>query len=167
MSNTGNIEEVNGVKFTALPIEGVETAEGYFKAMGDMEGTVRIPKSKLRKKKLLEIVDSTPEEVKDEPTAKKKLTLPPINTHGFIEKLVFSTELGEVTGNYYPVIDIDKFLILGLTDASFIPKSFNEAPSLRITVRTKNNEYKIVYTGCRFTEPDLNRDYIILMKVTE
>ncbi len=81
------------------------------------------------------------------------------------ESVTFKTPLGDVTGQYYPVVDAGDYIVLGLSPQSFIPKPYKEAPDLRFNFIYKQLNVSVLYSGCKFKDPDTDREYIILMKV--
>ena len=154
-------KELLGVTETT---EGLEVAEGAFKTS---RGTIRIPKSRLKK------LNKEPAEVQQEPppvhntpeipAATEKSLLP---AAGQGDRVSFITPMGTMTALYNPVIDMEGFVVLGLVPNSFVPTSYKENDKLRFTVKgSKLKECKAVFTGCKFTDPFTRATYIILMKV--
>ena len=153
-------KELLGVTETT---EGLEVAEGAFKTS---RGTIRIPKSRLKK------LNKEPTEVLQEqhqvhstqeiPAGIEKGLSPAV---GQGDRVSFITPMGTMTALYNPVIDMDGFVVLGLVPNSFVPTSYKENDKLRFTVKgNKLKECRAVFTGCKFTDPDTRATYIILMK---
>lgn len=149
------------LKLEQLPIEGIQLKEGVIKTA---EGYIRIPKSKLKKNKPQESIQKQSDANEVKPQQSIKNTLPSRYESSY-KKAVFSTSLGDVSGKYYPVIDCGSYIVLGLSDQSFIPKPYKEAPDLRLEFSCDSIKEQVVYTGCRFKDPDYDREYLILMKV--
>ena len=140
-------------EFQDVTPEGLQIGEGAIKTS---EGVVRVPRAKAgMKQRHAETQNNV-----SKPAAKPKVA----TTY---EKVLFSTDMGEITGVYDPVIMSGDFIVLGLTDASFVPKSYREASSLRLLMQHRDMKAYVVYTGCRFREPSLDREYIVLMKTGE
>jgi hypothetical protein len=134
---------------------GIEIKKGVIKT--DL-GTIRIPKHKLKTERKQETPQAraAPAVNSRQPEDKKFLEY---------KEVIFSTELGDMKGFYYPVVDTEGFVILGLSDNSFVPKSYKESPNLRFSVIFDSLSYNVVFTGCRWRDPETNREQIILMKV--
>ena len=134
--------------------EGINMGNGVRKAEG---GYIRTPKSKQKPEERIQV---------NERPVEKKISVQPENKP-FLEyvEVIFTTDIGSMKGFYYPVVDAGDYIILGLSDNSFVPKSYKESPDLRFSVTVKDNTYNVVYTGCRWRDPETNREQIILMKV--
>lgn len=144
--------------FEEVPRAGMDLGDGIFETK---EGVIRTPKSKLNKLKKAEIktepVVATPTSVLG-PAIKLPVSSP-------LQTLVFETPMGKVYGQYAPVIRTDTFVVLGLSPQAFIPVSWKEDKRLKLTTTIEGKELHLVYTGCRFKDPDTNREYIVLMEV--
>ena len=154
-------KELLGVTETT---EGLEIAEGSYKTS---RGTIRIPKSRMKKLK------KEAEEIQEEqPQQPSKISSLPVEAEKEVswpasqsDRVSFITPMGTMTALYNPVIDMDGFVVLGLVPNSFVPTSYKENDKLRFTVKgNKLKECKAVFTGCKFTDPDTRATYIILMK---
>lgn len=153
-------KELLGVTETT---EGLEVAEGAFRTS---RGTIRIPKSRLKK------LNKEPAEVMQEPPQVHSTPEVPADTEkslssavGQVDRVSFVTPIGTMTALYNPVIDMEGFVVLGLVPNSFVPTSYKENDKLRFTVKgSKLKECKVVFTGCKFTDPFTRATYIILMK---
>jgi len=55
--------------------------------------------------------------------------------------------------------------VLGLTEQSFVPSTYKEAPDMKLQLKADKLDACVVYTGCRFTDPDIEREYIVMLKV--
>jgi len=151
--------EKSQLKFTVDDIEGLEVAQGSFKTPA---GTIRVPQSKLRGKKQPSPVISTekPHETprQEVPRCTGLVTAP--------EQVSFVTPMGTMQAMYSPVIDQGNFLVLGMLPQSFTPVSYSENKDLVLTVKgTSFKDCKVVFTGCKFTDPLYRTTYMILMKV--
>lgn len=158
--------EMEKLNVRKVPEVGIEIAPGYLRT--ENGSVVRTPKSKLKKMGKRKEKD-TPQaaelhEVNFSAVPEVKLEQLPRKTKDI--QVTFKTAMGDVTGRYYPVLDCDRYVVAGLTEQSFIPKSYNETPDLRLEMRAPQlKATKVVFTGCLFTDPDSGRTYIVFMKV--
>lgn len=101
---------------------------------------------------------------KQQSTQQKDSWVPP--PAAMWETLEFKTPVGNLQGQYWPVINTGCYLVLGLAPNTFVPLSYKESPDLVLETKVNNKELKVIYTGCRFKDPDINREYIIMMELT-
>lgn len=158
--------EMEKLNVRKVPEAGIEIAPGYLRT--ENGGVIRTPKAKLKKlekRKLKDSLHATEDQKTDlSIPAEAKLEQLPRKTKDI--QVTFKTAMGDVTGRYYPVLDCDRYVVVGLTEQSFIPKSYNETPDLRLEMRAPQlKATKVVFTGCLFTDPDSGRTYIVFMKV--
>ena len=147
-------------------VEGLEVAEGAYKTS---RGTIRIPKSKLKKMQKEASQETSKETLS---TVSAQVPEREIDSNeelhvatGQSDRISFVTPLGTMTALYSPVIDLEGFVVLGLVPNSFVPTSYRENDKLRFTVKgSKLKECQAVFTGCKFTDPYTRATYIILMK---
>lgn len=134
--------------------EGINMGNGVRKTDA---GYIRTPKAKQQPEEKIQI--------NEKPVAKQSIKQP--ENKPFLEyvEVIFTTDIGSMKGFYYPVVDEGDYIILGLSDNSFVPRSYKEAPNLRFTVTVKEASYNVVFTGCRWRDPETNREQIVLMKV--
>lgn len=161
MENSQNQKERLLEHFEEIPRAGVDLGDGVYETK---EGIIRTPKSKLNKLKR----STQPSKVPSESPATAEQSKPAVSiaVNSPLQTLVFETPMGKVYGQYSPVIRTDTFVVLGLSPQSFIPISWKEDKRLKLTTTIEGDELHLVYTGCRFKDPDTNREYIVLMEVS-
>ena len=150
-------------KLIQIPVKGIDLGNGSIQTE---EGIVRIPQSKLKK---------TKKEHKEEPKRETEpssvgvdiLSTLPRRVNPEERSLSFESPMGIVTGKYFPVIDTGDFIVLGLTEQSFVPLSYKQNKDLKLTLQNGSNRDQVVYSGCRFRDPDTEREYIVLIKIGE
>lgn len=150
-------EEQNPLKFTRLDTDiGIDIGKRRLKTA---EGVIITPKEK-KKEKPKEKQESLkkPQETVAVSKSSKALAY---------EEVIFSTAIGEMKASYFPVIDTDEYIVLGLGPNSFIPKPYKESPDLRFKLVWKDVSSTVVFTGCKFKDPATGSEYIIMMKVKE
>ena len=144
-------------KLQQVPIEGIDLGNGSYKTK---MGVIRVPMSRMKQLKK----EARHEEVEEEPPVIDAKRLPRrVNPEE--QSVVFTSPMGNITGKYFPVVDTGEFIVLGLTEQSFIPVSYKENNTLTMVIKYNNKEAQIVYSGCRFKDPDTEREYIVLIKV--
>ena len=149
---------IKGLPVTVQDPEGVDIGGGRFK-QGD--ATVVPSRALLQESKKKD----KPAEKKSAPAVKQTVKAADIYTEQV--QLFFETPVGELSGSYWPVIHVPGFLILGLTSNSFVPKAYKESPDLVLKTTVNNQQLDVVYSGCRFRDPDYDREYIIFIEVSK
>jgi hypothetical protein len=148
-------------KLMQIPVKGIDLGNGSIQTE---EGIVRIPLSKLRKNK-----KEQKEELKHDMSNSSRgvdiLSTLPRRVNPEERSLSFESPMGIVTGKYFPVIDTGDFIVLGLTEQSFVPLSYKQNKDLKLTLQNGDNRDQVVYSGCRFRDPDTEREYIVLIKI--
>jgi hypothetical protein len=150
-------------KLIQIPIKGIDLGNGSIQTE---EGIIRIPQSKLRKtnkeqkEELKHDMSNSSRDVDMFSTLPRRVNPDEIS-------LSFESPMGIVTGKYFPVIDTGDFIVLGLTEQSFVPLSYKQNKDLKLTLHNGNNRNQVVYSGCRFRDPDTEREYIVLIKIGE
>lgn len=161
-SDTTNKKDVP--KLIQVPIVGTDLGKG---SIMTSEGIVRIPMSKLKKQKENLKKDTTQEDIRnDEPIHSVDIISNlPRRLNPQEKQIKFKSGIGTATGKYFPVINIDDFIVLGLTEQSFIPASYKDNPDMIMSVIIDNKEHDVVFSGCQFKDPETEREYIILIKL--
>lgn len=148
-------------KLMQIPVKGIDLGNGSIQTE---EGIVRIPQSKLRKNK-----KEQKEELKHDMSNSSRgvdiLSTLPRRVNPEERSLSFESPMGIVTGKYFPVIDTGDFIVLGLTEQSFVPLSYKQNKDLKLTLQNGDNRDQVVYSGCRFRDPDTEKEYIVLIKI--
>lgn len=150
---------IKGLPVVVQDPEGVDLGGGRFK-QGD--ATVVPSRALLQEKRKKK---EKPVEKKPVPSVKPVVKTNEIYTEQV--QLVFETPVGDLSGSYWPVIQVPGFLILGLTSNSFVPKAYKESPDLVLKTTINNQQIDVVYSGCRFRDSDYDREYIIFIEVTK
>lgn len=170
-----NLEkEIARLDIRQQPVDGLEIAPGCVRTSGGF--VIRTPKSKLKKR-------ATKQQTQPEATVTKPVTqsvLPALEPAAAVhvqperrpvyrepeQQVTFTTPVGSISGKYWPVIDAGDYVVLGLTEQSFVPSTYKEAPDMKLQLKADKLDVCVVYTGCRFTDPDIEREYIVMLKVT-
>ena len=151
---------------------GLEIAPGRFKMAS---GTVVIPKA--RQKKLAEKaaghpINTVPDFVTDPMVVNQPINRPPkVQSQSQAEEtptetVMFSSNMGQVPVQYTFAADIPGWVVLGLLPQSFIPVSYLEDKNLSFEIESKSvKKCKVVFSGCKFTDPITGSSYITMMKV--
>ena len=150
---------IKGLPVVVQDPEGIDIGDGRFK-QGD--ATVVPSRALLQEKRKKK---EKPVEKKPAPVVTQTVKAADIYTEQV--QLFFETPVGELSGSYWPVIQVPGFLILGLTSNSFVPKSYKESPDLVLKTKVNNQQIDVVYSGCRFRDPDYDREYIIFIEVSK
>ena len=129
---------------------------------------IRTPKSKLKKQTTKQ---QTQPEAPSTRTATRSVPLvpepaaavyvQPERRHVYREpeqQVTFTTPVGSISGKYWPVIDAGDYVVLGLTEQSFVPSTYKDAPDMKLQLKADKLDVCVVYTGCRFTDPDIERE---------
>ena len=169
-----NLEkEIARLDIRQQPVDGLEIAPGCVRTSGGF--VIRTPKSKLKKQ-------TTKQQTQPEAPLTKTVTqsVPPAPepatpVHVQTEtrpvyrepeqQVTFTTPVGSISGKYWPVIDAGDYVVLGLTEQSFVPSTYKDAPDMKLQLKSGKMDACVVYTGCRFTDPDIEREYIVMLKV--
>lgn len=169
-----NLEkEIARLDIRQQPVDGLEIAPGCVRTSGGF--VVRTPKSKLKKQTIRQ---QTQPEAPSTRTAAQ--SVPPAPEPAAVvhvqserrpvyrepeQQVTFTTPVGSISGKYWPVIDAGDYVVLGLTEQSFVPSTYKEAPDMKLQLKADKLDVCVVYTGCRFTDPDIEREYIVMLKV--
>ena len=166
-------KEIARLDIRQQPVDGLEIAPGCVRTSGGF--VIRTPKSKLKKQT---IKQQTQPEAPSTRTATRSVPLvpepaaavyvQPERRHVYREpeqQVTFTTPVGSISGKYWPVIDAGDYVVLGLTEQSFVPSTYKEAPDMKLQLKADKLDVCVVYTGCRFTDPDIEREYIVMLKV--
>lgn len=169
-----NLEkEIARLDIRQQPVDGLEIAPGCVRTSGGF--VIRTPKSKLKRQVIKQ--QTQPEALLNETVAQSVLPVPepaaavhvqPERRHVYREpeqQVTFTTPVGSISGKYWPVIDAGDYVVLGLTEQSFVPSTYKEAPDMKLQLKADKLDVCAVYTGCRFTDPDIEREYIVMLKV--
>lgn len=169
-----NLEkEIARLDIRQQPVDGLEIAPGCVRTSGGF--VVRTPKSKLKKQMIKQQTQA--EAIVTKPATQSVLPAPepaaavhvqPESRRVYREpeqQVTFTTPVGSISGKYWPVIDAGDYVVLGLTEQSFVPSTYKEAPDMKLQLKADKLDVCVVYTGCRFTDPDIEREYIVMLKV--
>ncbi len=169
-----NLEkEIARLDIRQQPVDGLEIAPGCVRTSGGF--VVRTPKSKLKKQTTKQ--QTQPEASLTKTAAQSVLPAPepaaPVHVQTETrpvyrepeQQVTFTTPVGSISGKYWPVIDAGDYVVLGLTEQSFVPSTYKDAPDMKLQLKSGKLDVCVVYTGCRFTDPDIEREYIVMLKV--
>lgn len=169
-----NLEkEIARLDIRQQPVDGLEIAPGCVRTSGGF--VIRTPKSKLKKQMIKQ--QTQPEATVTKPAAQSVPPAPepaaavhvqPERRHVYREPeqlVTFTTPVGSISGKYWPVVDAGAYVVLGLTEQSFVPAEYKDAPDMKLQLKSDKLDVCVVYTGCRFTDPDIEREYIVMLKV--
>ena len=170
-----NLEkEIARLDIRQQPVDGLEIAPGCVRTSGGF--VIRTPKSKLKKQGIKQQTQpeapSTRTATRSVPPAPEPAAavhVQPESRRVYREPeqhVTFTTPVGSISGKYWPVIDAGDYVVLGLTEQSFVPSTYKEAPDMKLQLKADKLDVCVVYTGCRFTDPDIEREYIVMLKVT-
>lgn len=169
-----NLEkEIARLDIRQQPVDGLEIAPGCVRTSGGF--VVRTPKSKLKKRTTkqpaqasVQTPRSAAQSVLPAPEPAAAVHVQPERRPVYREPeqhVTFTTPVGSISGKYWPVIDAGDYVVLGLTEQSFVPSTYKEAPDMKLQMKADKLDVCVVYTGCRFTDPDIEREYIVMLKV--
>lgn len=171
-----NLEkEIARLDIRQQPVDGLEIAPGCVRTSGGF--VIRTPKSKLKKQAIKQQTQVDASIAKPatqsvlpvpEPAAAAAVYVQPERRPVYREpeqQVTFTTPVGSISGKYWPVIDAGDYVVLGLTEQSFVPSTYRDAPDMKLQLKADKLDVCVVYTGCRFTDPDIEREYIIMLKV--
>lgn len=170
-----NLEkEIARLDIRQQPVDGLEIAPGCVRTSGGF--VVRTPKSKLKKQTIKQ--QTQPEALLTKTVTQQSMLPAPepaaavhVQTerrHVYREPeqhVTFTTPVGSISGKYWPVVDAGAYVVLGLTEQSFVPAEYKDAPDMKLQLKADKLNVCVVYTGCRFTDPDIEREYIVMLKV--
>lgn len=170
-----NLEkEIARLDIRQQPVDGLEIAPGCVRTSGGF--VVRTPKSKLKKQTIKQQTQPealltktvTQQSMLSAPEPAAAVHVQPERRPVYREpeqQVTFTTPVGSISGKYWPVIDAGDYVVLGLTEQSFVPSTYKEAPDMKLQLKADKLDICVVYTGCRFTDPDIEREYIVMLKV--
>lgn len=169
-----NLEkEIARLDIRQQPVDGLEIAPGCVRTSGGF--VIRTPKSKLKKLTIKQqtqvdasIAKPATQSVLPVPEPAAAVHVQPESRRVYREPeqhVTFTTPVGSISGKYWPVIDAGDYVVLGLTEQSFVPSTYKEAPDMKLQLKADKLDVCVVYTGCRFTDPDIEREYIVMLKV--
>lgn len=148
------MENELGIRESETQLGGIELEEGSIKTS---RGTIRTPKSVLKKR-----TENKPESQNNNtsyfvPEPKPTITAATI-------PVVIHSDFGDIIYNCVDIVKTGRFLVLEMLDNVFCPKSYEEAPNLRLPISWENNKGVYIYTGCGWRQQRTNRYFIILME---
>ena len=169
-----NLEkEIARLDIRQQPVDGLEIAPGCVRTSGGF--VIRTPKSKLKKQAIRQqtqveaaVTKPAPQSVLPVPEPAAAVHVQPESRHVYREPeqhVTFTTPVGSISGKYWPVVDAGAYVVLGLTEQSFVPAEYKAAPDMKLQLKADKLDVCVVYTGCRFTDPDIEREYIVMLKV--
>ena len=169
-----NLEkEIARLDIRQQPVDGLEIAPGCVRTSGGF--VIRTPKSKLKKQAIRQqtqvqanVTKPVPQSVLPAPEPAAAVHVQPEKRHVYREPeqhVTFTTPVGSISGKYWPVVDAGAYVVLGLTEQSFVPAEYKAAPDMKLQLKADKLDVCVVYTGCRFTDPDIEREYIVMLKV--
>lgn len=170
-----NLEkEIARLDIRQQPVDGLEIAPGCVRTSGGF--VIRTPKSKLKKRTTKQqtqpeapLTRTATQSVPPAPEPAAAVHVHPERRPVYREPeqhVTFTTPVGSISGKYWPVIDAGDYVVLGLTEQSFVPSTYKDAPDMKLQLKADKLDVCVVYTGCRFTDPDIEREYIVMLKVT-
>lgn len=170
-----NLEkEIARLDIRQQPVDGLEIAPGCVRTSGGF--VIRTPKSKLKKQAIKQqtqvdasIAKPATQSVLPVPEPAAAVHVQPERRPVYREPeqhVTFTTPVGSISGKYWPVVDAGAYVVLGLTEQSFVPAEYKDAPDMKLQLKADKLDVCVVYTGCRFTDPDIEREYIVMLKVT-
>lgn len=169
-----NLEkEIARLDIRQQPVDGLEIAPGCVRTSGGF--VIRTPKSKLKKQTIKQqtqvqatVTKPATQSVPPAPEPAAAVHVQPESHHVYREPeqhVTFTTPVGSISGKYWPVVDAGAYVVLGLTEQSFVPAEYKAAPDMKLQLKADKLDVCVVYTGCRFTDPDIEREYIVMLKV--
>lgn len=166
-----NLEkEIARLDIRQQPVDGLEIAPGCVRTSGGF--VIRTPKSKLKKQAIRQQTqleaNVTKPAAQSVPEPAAAVHVQPESRHVYREPeqhVTFTTPVGSISGKYWPVVDAGAYVVLGLTEQSFVPAEYKAAPDMKLQLKADKLDVCVVYTGCRFTDPDIEREYIVMLKV--
>lgn len=169
-----NLEkEIARLDIRQQPVDGLEIAPGCVRTSGGF--VIRTPKSKLKKQAIRQqtqvqanVTKPATQSVPPAPEPAAAVHVQPERRHVYREPeqhVTFTTPVGSISGKYWPVVDAGAYVVLGLTEQSFVPAEYKDAPDMKLHLKADKLDVCVVYTGCRFTDPDIEREYIVMLKV--
>ena len=169
-----NLEkEIARLDIRQQPVDGLEIAPGCVRTSGGF--VIRTPKSKLKKHAIRQqtqveatVTKPATQSVPPVPEPAAAVHVQPERRHVYREPeqhVTFTTPVGSISGKYWPVVDAGAYVVLGLTEQSFVPAEYKAAPDMKLQLKSDKLDVCVVYTGCRFTDPDIEREYIVMLKV--
>ena len=169
-----NLEkEIARLDIRQQPVDGLEIAPGCVRTSGGF--VIRTPKSKLKKQAIKQQTQVDASIAKPATQSVLPVPEPAAAVHVQSERrpvyrepeqhVTFTTPVGSISGKYWPVVDAGAYVVLGLTEQSFVPAEYKDAPDMKLQLKADKLDVCVVYTGCRFTDPDIEREYIVMLKV--
>ena len=169
-----NLEkEIARLDIRQQPVDGLEIAPGCVRTSGGF--VIRTPKSKMKKQTMKQqtqaeatVTKTATQSVLPAPEPAAAVHVQPERRPVYREpeqQVTFTTPVGSISGKYWPVIDAGDYVVLGLTEQSFVPSTYRDAPDMKLQLKADKLDVCVVYTGCRFTDPDIEREYIVMLKV--
>ena len=152
------MEKDLGVRVSADQPQGIDLGDGNIKTS---RGTIRTPKSSLKKLNRQTQPQEVPKQViTEQPTMQQ---VAPVKT----TPVVIHTDFGDITYNCIDVTKTGSYLVLEMQSDNFSPKSYAEAPDLRLPISWDSNDGVFVFTGCKWTSKRTGMIFIILMEVDD
>lgn len=140
-----------GVREAADQLPGIDLGDGNIKTS---RGTIRVPKSSLKKQKEVEPINTR---IKSQCNNQEEVTTP----------VIIHTDFGDITYDCLDVVKTSSYLILEMRHDNFAPKSYIEAPDLRLPLSWEGNVGNFIFTGCKWKQKRTGITFVILLEVEE
>ena len=153
------MEKDLGVRVSADQPQGIDLGDGNIKTS---RGTIRTPKSSLTRARLKDpeqpTVSSKPVYVEQHTVAEPVYDNIPVVIH---------SDFGDIIYNCIDVVKTGQYLVLEMLQDNFAPKSYAEAPNLRLPISWEGNNGTYVFTGCKWMQKRTKITFLILMEVSD
>lgn len=153
------MEKELGVRVSSDQPQGIDLGDGNIKTS---RGTIRTPKSSLKKAKLKheEIISTT--------NSKPAYTEPAVAVPSYDNiPVIIHSDFGDIIYNCIDVVKTGQYLVLEMLNDNFAPKSYAEAPNLRLPISWEGNNGTYVFTGCKWLQKRTKITFLILMEVSD
>lgn len=153
------MEKELGVRVSADQPQGIDLGDGNIKTS---RGTIRTPKSSLKRAKLKH------EESTSTINSKSVYTEPAVSAPSYDNiPVVIHSDFGDIIYNCIDVVKTGQYLVLEMLNDNFAPKSYAEAPNLRLPISWEGNNGTYVFTGCKWLQKRTKITFLILMEVSD
>lgn len=153
------MEKDLGVRVSADQPQGIDLGDGNIKTS---RGTIRTPKSSLKKARLKhgEVIETT---------NSKPVYTEPVAAEPSYDNIpvVIHSDFGDIIYNCIDVVKTGQYLVLEMLQDNFAPKSYAEAPNLRLPISWEGNNGTYVFTGCKWMQKRTKITFLILMEVSD
>ena len=130
-----NLEkEIARLDIRQQPVDGLEIAPGCVRTSGGF--VIRTPKSKLKKQAIRQQTQVQANVTKPATQSVLPVLEPAAAVHVQSERrhvyrepeqhVTFTTPVGSISGKYWPVVDAGAYVVLGLTEQSFVPAEYKD-----------------------------------------